>query len=135
MVRITESILKRKVEHLNELGFSFELDFSNGGVRVESLPGYRGITTRGTKTEVWQQLDAIEEAVWVMGRKWAHSVSTWTCKDPNCGFEAQITYKFLSDQGTPECPNCGRDLVFKEEYWNWKRPDEKPKGEQDGKGN
>ena len=44
-----------------------------------------------------------------------YSESLWTC--PVCGSEATTNYSNIADVGTPDCNDCGCDMIFVSEKW------------------
>ena len=61
MERVTKNTIESKVEYLNkEYDLNLNIGYAYGGARIESNDGMIDISCRGTKSEIYWQLRAIE---------------------------------------------------------------------------
>ena len=64
MERMTVKKLESKVEYLNKVyDLNLNIGYAYGGARIESNNGSMDISCRGTKSEIYWQLRAIEEVL------------------------------------------------------------------------
>ena len=66
MGRITKQQVESKVEYLNKtFDLNLNIGYAYGGARIESNNGSVDISCRGSKSEIYFQLRAIEEVLWI----------------------------------------------------------------------
>ena len=64
MERTTKKQVESKVEYLNKVyDLNLNIGYAYGGARIESNNGSMDISCRGTKSEIYWQLRAIEEVL------------------------------------------------------------------------
>jgi len=64
MERVTKNMIESKVEYLNDdYNLNLNIGYAYGGVKIEVNDGSMDISCRGSKSEIYFQLRAIEEVL------------------------------------------------------------------------